>query len=667
MKIFFSWSGTKSREYAQALREMLELTFHGVDIWISDDDILAGDQWSKAIYENLNNSDFLVAFITNENIKAPWIQYESGMFSQKNGIESVCPYLIGVSPEDIGKSPISLFQALQGTREGTKKLIKTLRTKSQYSIKEDKLEKVFDQHWPELESKYENLNGKFQESEQLGYDLARLNNVMGDLRNNPIFSNVYIADATISYLQDFSKRLDRGVRSAFPSISLPYICYPFILSKILRSRPNTQIKAISIVDNDESFWPDQMGDVILENTPKESIRIFAFKDEKQMRFHIPMLQKHSKVYNVYAISQGKLQDLYRGSIYDFSIIGDINTDNFNMIAKYDRSGFSYKKITFGSQPQDLIRHNDLFKIIIDQSESINNDQELDLMNPRNSLYDTIFHSISRLNNKPVEMSSYISIHEYHKHEEKHAYYIEMMERMLEIYRMRTPISRPKVLEIGSGTGIFTKRLLQTMNIDIMAIEIDWACYNSLLENLRSINTSRVMLQKDKTRNTIKFDSLNATVTCFNEDGRRFNPPGKFDVIFSSFADHHINRKDKVKYFENIKKNLKPDGIFIVGDEFLPNYVENDPIARENALRIYHHHIIDETRKRHGDSAEELVQLEQDALESGIQGLGDFKLSCELYEQAFKNSSMIQVEKHLIGPTDMSNVGGIYVYVIKAAD
>ncbi|MGA0559771.1 methyltransferase domain-containing protein [Larkinella sp. VNQ87] len=671
MKVFCSWSGRQSKELAQALKETFELILTDVELWISENDIKAGERWNESIAKNLEECNYGIAFITEENIHEPWIHFESGAISKQVGKSSVCPYLFHVKSELISRTPLATFQALSASKDDTFKLLTYLKEKSNSLIKEENLRRSFNIHWESLSGRYTEIEKKYSHANDIAREKRDLDQVFRLLKSNPILNNIYLKEITINYIRDFIRKLKKSSETSQLSISIPHIFYPFFLTKLLENRRNALTKAISIVDNDENFWPEKTGDLIIDYTTRESIRIFAFRNQKQMLFHLPMLKKHAKKYNIYVISYSYVSNLYDADPYDFSIVGDINTPNSSMIAKYDDKGSSYKTIKFTYDEELLLKQNELFLKIKDQSIELDDSFDLDDEDKKNSFFDLVFNNISRLNNKPVEMSSYISIHEYHAHEEKHAYFVEMMERMINIYRdMSTKTTTPnRVLEMGAGTGIFTKRLLNTENINIVAIEIDWACYHLLLENMSSINGSSDRAPKitanGKLKNTFKYETINSVVECYNLDGRTFDPRGKFKFVFSSFADHHINKQDKRKYFKNVRENLEEGGVFIVGDEFLPSYDEEDSLAREKALRTYHNHIIDKTRERYGQEADGFVQLETAALESGIQGMGDFKLSCDQYERYLRESKFEIVSKDLIGPKDQSDVGGIYVYTLKA--
>lgn len=158
----------------------------------------------------------------------------------------------------------------------------------------------------------------------------------------------------------------------------------------------------------------------------------------------------------------------------------------------------------------------------------------------------------------------------------------------------------------------------------------------------------------------KFRNPDSLVTIYHEDRRTFDPPDKFDYIFSSFADHHIKKEDKDKYFDNIKANLKPHGLLIVGDDFIREHDSNDREDRDSALRDYHNHII-QIAEQDGELI--LAELEREALKSGLEEKGDFKVSCQQYEE-FLRQAGFEFLSYPIGPSDdllRSRIGGVFVY------
>lgn len=257
------------------------------------------------------------------------------------------------------------------------------------------------------------------------------------------------------------------------------------------------------------------------------------------------------------------------------------------------------------------------------------------------------------------MSEYIPVDDYDSFEERHAYYLEMMAEMATAFAQRRPraeggeLARGRVLELGAGTGHFTKRMAAQPDVDCVAVEIDDVCFAKLSENL----------------------GKNPDITLYREDSAAFRLDGeghRFHGVFSSFSDHHIRPENRGAYFENVKRHLAPGGAFIVGDEFLPEHDASDEADWRRALNAYHGHIIDVSREhaerleKIGDPGEayahrKLMKLETEALQSGLGKIGDFKVARSEYEMSLQAHGFTFAATK-IGPLDRDDVGGVYVYV-----
>ncbi len=247
----------------------------------------------------------------------------------------------------------------------------------------------------------------------------------------------------------------------------------------------------------------------------------------------------------------------------------------------------------------------------------------------------------------VEASQYISIDD--SYEEDHPYFLEMAEKMIEICQEdnHNKSLSLNVLELGAGTGVFTIKLANSMLDELRvidAVELDWHCFNILQQKTREFTSLHPGIQ----------------INVFHADVRIFNPPEEFDYIFSCFSDQYIKKEDKLIYLENIKQNLKPGGLMIIGDEFLPEYDLDNAESKVKALRDYHNHII---KISISEGKNTFAQLEHQALLSGLNGTGVFKLSCSQYEKLLSKAGF-SFKKTNINPLKKDDVGGVYVYALK---
>lgn len=80
-EIFISWSKPKSRELAKNTKYILETLLSNTEIFMSEEDIHAGDYVQDTIIQHIVQCDILILCFTSENKKSPWLLYEAGYAS----------------------------------------------------------------------------------------------------------------------------------------------------------------------------------------------------------------------------------------------------------------------------------------------------------------------------------------------------------------------------------------------------------------------------------------------------------------------------------------------------------------------------------------------------------------------------------------------------------
>lgn len=78
MKIFISWSKTKSMEFAIKTKELLERLSPHITAFVSQVDIYGGEDVQEKIIKKIIECDKLVLCFTKENKKSPWLLFEAG-------------------------------------------------------------------------------------------------------------------------------------------------------------------------------------------------------------------------------------------------------------------------------------------------------------------------------------------------------------------------------------------------------------------------------------------------------------------------------------------------------------------------------------------------------------------------------------------------------------
>ena len=165
MRTFISWSGTNSHKAAEALKEWLPFLFQTIEPWLSSSDIMAGTRWANELAENLDEIDFGILCLTQNNVNSPWIMFEAGALSKSLKKGRIVPYLIGINPKDLNNSPLSQFQCVASDKIGTKKLIVSIAESLERNVRTPPtLEKVFEIGFP-VKTNNDNFFNNFLSSE----------------------------------------------------------------------------------------------------------------------------------------------------------------------------------------------------------------------------------------------------------------------------------------------------------------------------------------------------------------------------------------------------------------------------------------------------------------------------------------------------------------------
>lgn len=94
--IFISWSKAKSRDLAIETKNLLESLDPHVNVFMSEENISAGEKVQEKIIRKIKECDILLLCFTRENKKSPWLLYEAGFACGLNKI--VIPILFDPDP-----------------------------------------------------------------------------------------------------------------------------------------------------------------------------------------------------------------------------------------------------------------------------------------------------------------------------------------------------------------------------------------------------------------------------------------------------------------------------------------------------------------------------------------------------------------------------------------
>ncbi len=141
---------------ADTLRVWLKDVIQAVDPWISGSNIEKGTRGGLEITKELEESLVGIFCLTRENLSSPWLLFEARAISKHREAGHVCTYLIGLTSNDV-EEPLSQFQHTRADKEDTLQLLQTINNLLDIPLEVDRLERAFNQKWPELEQVIENL------------------------------------------------------------------------------------------------------------------------------------------------------------------------------------------------------------------------------------------------------------------------------------------------------------------------------------------------------------------------------------------------------------------------------------------------------------------------------------------------------------------------------
>lgn len=166
MKVFFSWSGQRSRNVGELLDEWLQCVLQAVDPWMSSKDIDRGSLWFSEISDQLKDTSIGIICLTQANKEKPWILFEAGALAKGLTSNRVCTFLIDLLPTDLG-DPLAQFNHTLPNKEGVWSLVRTLNsTLGEKSLKEKILEKVFETYWPQFNERFLTIISQSPEESQ---------------------------------------------------------------------------------------------------------------------------------------------------------------------------------------------------------------------------------------------------------------------------------------------------------------------------------------------------------------------------------------------------------------------------------------------------------------------------------------------------------------------
>jgi TIR domain len=148
-EIFISWSGERSRDIAEALKEFFGDVLPHTDSWISSDDLRKGARWLPELDGHLRKSTVGVVVVTPENKDAPWLSFEGGVIAGTLAEKKCCPVVCGLDATDL-TGPLAQFQATEITdKEEVLRLVQSIN-EATGEQRDERVTRWFDRSWDAL-------------------------------------------------------------------------------------------------------------------------------------------------------------------------------------------------------------------------------------------------------------------------------------------------------------------------------------------------------------------------------------------------------------------------------------------------------------------------------------------------------------------------------------
>ena len=232
MRVFVSWSGERSHAVAVALKSFIGDIIQSVTPFVSDEDIISGERWNNRIQEELQENQYGILSITQDNKESPWLLFEAGALSNSAHNIPVVPFLFDIDPSELTGSPLLQFQAtVYYNKENVRKLINEINDScGESKLDAARLERAFDRCYSEFETALKAVKGEAKAPRNTASDKthAILEEVLDLTRNTQkLLGNDNTSASIVDRIEDIIESFDartnkngdfrwRGKRHALP-------------------------------------------------------------------------------------------------------------------------------------------------------------------------------------------------------------------------------------------------------------------------------------------------------------------------------------------------------------------------------------------------------------------------------------------------------------------
>ncbi|MEW8026108.1 MAG: hypothetical protein AB2803_20650 [Candidatus Thiodiazotropha sp.] len=220
MKLFVSWSGPRSKEMAEFLKDWLGNIFQSLEIFFSGD-IQKGRGWHSSIIDELESCDMGIFLLTRKNLQAQWLNYEAGAIAKRFSHSNAFTLLIddGLDPNSLG--PLSHFQATHMNEKDIKKLLYSINDcLGTYALQSDRFNSALDKWMPDFWETWDGIK-------HISLDLPYIDGRSTEEKIDDILSRVHAENLNYHNLVDqinlFTEFLNEKFSEKLPLIEKKYI------------------------------------------------------------------------------------------------------------------------------------------------------------------------------------------------------------------------------------------------------------------------------------------------------------------------------------------------------------------------------------------------------------------------------------------------------------
>jgi tetratricopeptide (TPR) repeat protein len=157
MRVFISWSGSRSKQLALHLYEWLGAVVQRAEPWMSERDLEAGERWNEELSARLKDTHFGVICLTRENLAAPWLLFEAGALAKAVDSARVVPVLLDLARSDL-TFPLAQFQAVDSDEAGMRSLAAAVNSAlGENRLSAARLDNLLTSLWPGLATSIESI------------------------------------------------------------------------------------------------------------------------------------------------------------------------------------------------------------------------------------------------------------------------------------------------------------------------------------------------------------------------------------------------------------------------------------------------------------------------------------------------------------------------------